>query len=113
MNELTRRYRAFVAAFEGHSRERAPESRRPGRVPRANPPGARLSPVPVLDPGLPDELVPTQGYRARAVDLFHDLYGSLGEAAQRYFDAATAVPLPVGRRAHRDGRERARRASMA
>lgn len=92
VNELTRRYRAFVAAFEGHSRSgRRSLDDRDAFLVRTRLVHA-FRQFPFLDPGLPDELVPTQGYRARAVDLFQDLYGSLGEAAQRYFDAATAVP---------------------
>src|SRR5215218_3649069 len=47
---------------------------------------------PFLDPGLPEDLVPTRGQRARAVDLFHELYGSLAEPAHRHFDAMTVPP---------------------
>jgi phenylacetic acid degradation operon negative regulatory protein len=91
VDELTRRYRAFVAAFEGHSRSgRQGLGDRESFLVRTRLVHA-FRQFPFLDPGLPDDLVPTQGHRARAVDLFHDLYGSLGEAAQRYFDAATAV----------------------
>jgi phenylacetic acid degradation operon negative regulatory protein len=91
VDELTRRYQAFVAAFEDYSRNprRGLDDREAFLV------RTRLvhafREFPFLDPGLPDDLVPTQGHRAQAVELFHDLYGSLGEAAQRYFDMATAV----------------------
>jgi phenylacetic acid degradation operon negative regulatory protein len=91
VDELTRRYRAFVAAFEGHARNgRHGLGDREAFLARTRLVHA-FRQFPFLDPGLPEDLVPTQGYRARAVGLFHDLYGSLGEAAQRYFDAATAV----------------------
>jgi phenylacetic acid degradation operon negative regulatory protein len=46
----------------------------------------------------PAELAPLFRSRARAVEVFHDLYGKLAEPSQRYFEAATADPaMPVGR----------------
>ena len=90
--ELTKRYRAFVSEF----RRYAP-SRRNGLDDReAFLVRTRLvhtfRQFPFLDPGLPDDLVPTDGQRAKAVELFHDLYRSLAEPAHRHFDATTAPP---------------------
>jgi DNA-binding transcriptional regulator PaaX len=46
----------------------------------------------------PAELAPLLRSRARAVDVFHDLYEKLAESSQRYFEAATADPaMRVGR----------------
>lgn len=94
VEELTQRYQAFATAF-GHL---APAGRnglgdREAFIIRTRLVHA-FRQFPSLDPGLPDHLVPTHGHRARAVDLFHDLYGSLAEAAQRHFDAVTAPPRP-------------------
>jgi phenylacetic acid degradation operon negative regulatory protein len=48
---------------------------------------------PVLDPELPTELAPPVARpRARAVEVFHALYGGLAEPSQRHFEAVTAVP---------------------
>jgi phenylacetic acid degradation operon negative regulatory protein len=44
---------------------------------------------PFVDPELPEDLVPAPSHRARAVELFHDLYPALAPAAQRYFDEVT------------------------
>jgi phenylacetic acid degradation operon negative regulatory protein len=93
-DELTKRYRAFELAFEGHAPAAHRLDDREAFLVRT-----RLVHVfrqfPSLDPGLPDALVPTDGHRARAVVLFHDLYRSLAEPAQRHFDEATARPSPA------------------
>jgi phenylacetic acid degradation operon negative regulatory protein len=95
VDELTRRYRAFELAFQRHvSNGRDELGEREAFLVRTRLVHA-FRQFPALDPGLPDELVPTDGYRARAVGLFHDLYGSLAEPAQRHFDAATARPSPA------------------
>jgi phenylacetic acid degradation operon negative regulatory protein len=90
--ELTKRYRAFVSAF----RRYAPFGRNGLDDREAFLVRTRLvhafRQFPFLDPGLPDDLVPTDGQRARAVELFHVLYGSLAEPAHRHFDATTAPP---------------------
>lgn len=92
LRELTERYRTFVAAFERYARAgRDGLGDREAFLVRTRlVHGFRQ--FPFLDPGLPDELVRTHGHRARAVALFHDLYGSLAEPAQRHFDAATLPP---------------------
>ena len=97
MDELTERYRAFVAAFRPsrHRRRNGLDDRKAFLVRTRLVHAFRQ--FPFLDPGLPDDLVPTHGHRARAVELFHDLYGSLAEAAQRHFDAATVPPRPPRR----------------
>jgi phenylacetic acid degradation operon negative regulatory protein len=92
VGELAKRYRAFVAAFGRYA-----PSRRNGLGDReAFLVRTRLvhafRQFPFIDPGLPEELVPTRGQRARAVRLFHDLYGSLAEPARRHFDATTLPP---------------------
>jgi phenylacetic acid degradation operon negative regulatory protein len=99
VDELTKRYRAFELAFERH--RRAARDRLDDR--EAFLVRTRLvhafRQFPSVDPGLPDTLVPTNGHRARAVALFHDLYAALAESAQRHFDEATARPSPAhGRR---------------
>jgi phenylacetic acid degradation operon negative regulatory protein len=95
VDELRKRYRAFVVAFGRHAtRARDGLDDREAFLVRTRLVHA-FRQFPFLDPGLSDELVPTNGQRARAVALFHDLYGSLAEAAQRHFDATT---VPRGRR---------------
>lgn len=44
---------------------------------------------PFLDPDLPDELMPGHRQRREAAELFHHLYGSLADPAQRHFDRVT------------------------
>jgi len=94
VDELTKRYHAFVIAFGGH----APAGGDGLDDHEAFLVRTRLvhafRQFPFLDPGLPDDLVPTHGHRAQAVGLFHDLYGSLAEPAQRHFDATTVPPGP-------------------
>lgn len=91
-DELTERYQAFVRAFGRYlSSTRDGLDDREAFVVRTRLVHA-FRQFPFFDPGLPDALIPTNGHRARAVDLFDDLYGSLAEAAQRYFDAAIAPP---------------------
>jgi phenylacetic acid degradation operon negative regulatory protein len=92
LDELTRRYQAFVHVFGQHAADhRAGLDDRKAFLVRTRLVHA-FRQFPSLDPGLPDELLPRNGHRARAVGLFHDLYGSLAEAAQRHFDAATEPP---------------------
>jgi phenylacetic acid degradation operon negative regulatory protein len=90
--ELTSRYRSFAAAFgryAGAGRDGLDD--REAFLVRTRLVHA-FRQFPFLDPELPDDLVPTHGHRARAVELFHDLFGSLAERAQRHFDRATAPP---------------------
>ena len=86
LDELPKRYRAFVAAFRRYRRDGVDD--RAAFLVRTRLAHA-FRQFPFLDPGLPDDLVPMHGHRARAVDLFHDLYESLAEPAQRHFDAAS------------------------
>ena len=90
-DELTKRYRAFELAFEGHPPVAHRLDDREAFLVRTRLVHA-FRQFPSLDPGLPDALVPTDGHRAGAVALFHDLYGALAEPAQRHFDEATARP---------------------
>jgi phenylacetic acid degradation operon negative regulatory protein len=94
LDELAKRYRAFVVAFGryAHSGRDGLGDRQAFLVRTRLVHAFRQ--FPSLDPGLPDDLVPTHGERARAVALFHDLYESLAEGAQRHFDATTASPAP-------------------
>lgn len=95
VDELTRRYRAFELAFQRHaSNGRDGLGDREAFLVRTQLVHA-FRQFPSLDPGLPDELVPTDGHRARAVHLFHELYESLAESAQRHFDEATALATPA------------------
>jgi phenylacetic acid degradation operon negative regulatory protein len=98
LDELAKRYRAFVVAFErdAHGGRDGHDDRKAFLVRTRLVHAFRQ--FPFLDPGLPDDLVPTHGHRARAVALFHDLYRSLAEPAQRHFDATTAPPRPPRRR---------------
>jgi phenylacetic acid degradation operon negative regulatory protein len=89
VGELARRYRAFVAAFERHVPADGLDEREAFLVRTRLVHAFRQ--FPFLDPGLPDDLVPTEGFRERAVRLFDALYGSLAEPAQRHFDAETAA----------------------
>jgi phenylacetic acid degradation operon negative regulatory protein len=93
VEELTKRYRAFVGAFGRY----APSRRNGFDDHEAFLVRTRLvhdfRQFPFLDPGLPEDLVPTQGQRALAVELFHELYRSLAQPAHRHFDA-TIVPPP-------------------
>jgi phenylacetic acid degradation operon negative regulatory protein len=90
VNGLAERYRAFELAFRQHAAGNGLGDREAFLV------RTRLAHAfrqfPSLDPGLPDELVPTGGRRAAAVALFHDLYAGLAEPAGRHFVAATSPP---------------------
>jgi phenylacetic acid degradation operon negative regulatory protein len=90
---LAQRYRAFEVAFGKHAKR----ARANGLADRdAFLVRTRLAHAfrqfPALDPGLPDEVVPTNGHRVGAVALFHDLYAALAEPAGRHFADATAPP---------------------
>jgi phenylacetic acid degradation operon negative regulatory protein len=90
---LAQRYRAFELAFGRHA-ERVEGNGLADRD--AFLVRTRLAHTfrqfPSLDPGLPDEVVPTGGHRAGAVALFHDLYATLAEPAGRHFARATVPP---------------------
>ncbi len=92
LDELATRYRAFVGAFARYSRAgRGRLDEREAFLVRTRLVHA-FRDFALLDPGLPEEVVPTDGYRARAVSLFHELYPSLAARAQSHFDATTAPP---------------------
>lgn len=96
VEELTKRYRAFVTAFARYApSERNGLGDREAFLVRTRLMHA-FRQFPFLDPGLPEDLVSTRGQRARAVDLFHDLYRALAESAHRHFDAMTAPPKRPG-----------------
>jgi phenylacetic acid degradation operon negative regulatory protein len=90
VDELTKRYRAFVDAFARYCRHNGLDDREAFIVRTRLVHAFRR--FPSLDPGLPDDLVPTRNQRARAVDLFHDLYETLAEPAYRHFDVTTVPP---------------------
>jgi phenylacetic acid degradation operon negative regulatory protein len=92
IEQLTKRYRAFVTAFGRYASSRGNgfDDRKAFLVRTRLVHDFRR--FPFLDPGLPEDLVPTDGQRARAVDLFHELYGSLAEPAHRHFDATVVPP---------------------
>jgi phenylacetic acid degradation operon negative regulatory protein len=86
LDELDARYRAFLHDFGGC---------RPASLDDREAFVARTRLVhtfrqfAVLDPELPEDLVPAPEHRSRAVRLFHDLYPALAPAAQRHFDEVT------------------------
>jgi phenylacetic acid degradation operon negative regulatory protein len=92
LDDLSGRYRAFVAAFRPYRRDGLDD--RAAFLVRTQLAHA-FRQFPFLDPGLPDDLVPLRGHRVRAVELFHDLYESLAGPAQRHFDAASQSPVTV------------------
>ena len=83
---LAARYHAFVKAFARYGPDGRPDRdafRIRTRLAHA------FREFPSLDPGLPGVPPGGETHRARAVALFDELYRSLAEPAQRYFDAAT------------------------
>ena len=88
---LAKRYRAFELAFGQHAARNGVADREAFLVRTRLVHAFRQ--FPSLDPGLPDQLVPTGGHRARAVALFHDLYAALAEPARRHFVGATVPPV--------------------
>ena len=44
---------------------------------------------PIIDPEVPEDLVPGPQHRPEAVRLFHDLNAALAPPAQRHFDEVT------------------------
>ena len=101
--ELAERYRAFVVAFRTYACAAGNGlDDRDAFVVRTRLVHA-FREFPSLDPGLPEEPTTTNGQRAEAVALFHDLYRSLAEPAQRHFDAKT---VPPGGHASRRNRAR-------
>jgi phenylacetic acid degradation operon negative regulatory protein len=90
--DLTHRYQVFVSAFGRYSASgRNGLDDKEAFLVRTRLVHA-FRQFPSLDPGLPDDLLSTRGQRARAVDLFHDLYRSLAAPAHRYFEATAAPP---------------------
>lgn len=90
LDELTSRYEAFVDEFgpladpsERYALSDREALRRRTRIVHA------FRQFPAVDPDLPPEFVEPPPQRARAIELFHDLYAALGTAAQRYFDRVT------------------------
>jgi phenylacetic acid degradation operon negative regulatory protein len=83
---LDERYSRFVAEFEPH-RKPAPASlgEREAFMARTSLVHA-FRQFPFMDPGLPDELMPSKEIRRQAVASFHDVYAGLREPAQRYFE---------------------------
>ena len=92
LGEVRRRYRAFVAAFGRYAGGRADGVGDAAAFVERTRLAHAFREFPSLDPGLPEDVAPTGGYRARAVEIFRDVYTALAEPAQRHFDAATAPP---------------------
>jgi phenylacetic acid degradation operon negative regulatory protein len=92
VEQLTERYRAFVSAFGRYAGVRRNGLGDPDAFLVRTRLVHDFREFPFLDPGLPEDVVPTHGQRARAVDLFHELYGSLAQPAHRHFDATTVPP---------------------
>jgi phenylacetic acid degradation operon negative regulatory protein len=99
LDELSTRYREFVTEFGPY---RAPELRAALDDRGAFMVRTRLVHLfrafPFLDPELPPNLVVQPASRAEAIELFHELYAQLDDAAQRYFGVVT-TPADAGRRA--------------
>jgi phenylacetic acid degradation operon negative regulatory protein len=91
LEELTRRYEDFVAAFAPY-RHRGLVSELDDR--EAFLVRTRLvhafRQFPFLDPDLPDELMPRHQVRRDAAETFHEVYDELAHPAQQHFDEATA-----------------------
>jgi phenylacetic acid degradation operon negative regulatory protein len=86
LDELGRRYQAFVAQFgkyEGGVRDDRQALLLRTRLVHT------FREFPFLDPELPADLVPEPSCRDEAVRLFDDLYPALEPGAQRYFDEVT------------------------
>ena len=81
LDALARRYQAFVEQFASAP---APTDRDAWQL------RTRLvhafREFAVIDPELPEDLVPAPHGRAAAIDLFHSRYPALAPSAQRYFD---------------------------
>ena len=91
LDALADRYRVFAAEFAPHARRRGP--------PRVDDREAFLARTrmthlyrgfALLDPDLPDELMPDPRARRKAVDVFHSAYERLAVPAQRHFDVVTS-----------------------
>ncbi|MDQ4081376.1 MAG: PaaX family transcriptional regulator [Actinomycetota bacterium] len=102
-DELAIRYGAFVAAFGLYGDTRRELDEREAFLVRTRLVHA-FRDFALLDPGLPEDVVATDGYRARAVSLFDELYASLAAPAQRHFDETTAPPRRGDARARGRGR---------
>ncbi|GAA2973103.1 PaaX family transcriptional regulator [Actinokineospora diospyrosa] len=81
---LERRYRDFVTEFTNRDPEPDPATAFGLRVRLTH----TYRQFALLDPELPEDVVPPPPHRAAAVDLFHDTYPALAEQAQRHFDGA-------------------------
>lgn len=88
--EVTDRYRSFVEEFRPFRSKRA---QRALAVPESFVIRTRavhqFRRFPLLDPELPDELMPEPRLRPAAVELFDRVYAGLGEPAQQHFDLVT------------------------
>jgi phenylacetic acid degradation operon negative regulatory protein len=93
VDELVGRYEQFLIEFDQYRTKRA-RSRLDDRA--AFIVRTRLvhefRAFALIDPDLPDELMPRAGPRKAAAELFHTIYEGLAEAAQRHFDAVTSGP---------------------
>ncbi|GAB3476460.1 PaaX family transcriptional regulator [Amycolatopsis cihanbeyliensis] len=83
LEALAERYAAFVAEFERYQNVRLDDATAFAVRTRLVHAFRRF---PMLDPELPEALVPPPRRRADAVALFQDLYPALAEAAGRHFD---------------------------
>lgn len=91
--ELDHRYGDFLAAYARH---RAPDVRDESDERHALMVRTRIvhdfRRFPLLDPDVPEHLVPGRVRRSEAVALFHDVYDRLAVPAQRHFDRLAPPP---------------------
>lgn len=86
LDELALRYRAFTDEFSPHAGRAAHDmDDRTALIIRTRLIHA-FRQFPFADPELPEQYVAPPPHRCEAVNLFHDVYNSLAEPAQRHFD---------------------------
>ncbi len=90
LDDLNTRYQAFVDEFDPLA-DPAARARLSDRdaLRRRTQIVHSFRRLPAVDPELPTGLVEPPPQRARAIDVFHDVYAALGPPAQRYFDKVT------------------------
>ncbi|WP_285508783.1 PaaX family transcriptional regulator C-terminal domain-containing protein [Actinokineospora sp. NBRC 105648] len=84
LDALAERYGAFVAEFTNAATRTEPRAAFVARVRLVH----AYRQFALLDPELPEDLVPPPAHRRAAVELFHRVYPALAEPAQHHFDGA-------------------------
>ncbi|WP_026424319.1 PaaX family transcriptional regulator [Actinokineospora inagensis] len=84
LDALAARYRDFVTEFTDRDPDPDPATAFGLRVRMTH----RYRQFALLDPELPEDLVPAPAHRRAAVELFHTTYPALADQAQLHFDGA-------------------------